>query len=58
MYYTKEMIEKLGYLNVKDFAIDTIKCHKNCIITNYNSDGIYISYDLDSEAGLPWIIND
>ena len=49
MYYTKQMIESLGYETIDDFVKDFIKKHKNCCIT-YMSNGVYATYDSDSDC--------
>ena len=47
MFYSKQMIERLGYESVDEFVKDYIDKYKNCCI-RYMSDGVYIDYDFDS----------
>lgn len=47
MFYTNEMIKRLGYETVKDFVTDYINKYKNCSI-RYMPNGVYFDYDFDS----------
>ena len=47
MFYTSEMINKLGYESIDSFVENFIKKHKNCCIV-YTPNGVYLNYDFDS----------
>lgn len=46
MFYTKEMINSLGYESIEEFVNDYIKKYKNCAI-QYIDNGVYIYCDFD-----------
>lgn len=45
MFYSKEMINNLGYENILEFAQDYVKEHDNCCII-YRPDGVFIYSDV------------
>lgn len=44
MFYSKEMINNLGYENTIEFIQDYVKQHNNCCII-WRTDGVYIYTD-------------
>ena len=44
MFYSKEMINNLGYTDIIDFIQDYMKQHSNCCII-YRPNGVYIYTD-------------
>jgi hypothetical protein len=51
MFYSKEMIDALGYESIEKFVENCVKEHKNCCI-RYMHDGVYLDYDFDSELSI------
>lgn len=47
MFYSKEMIERLGYKSIDEFVKDYINKYKNCSV-RYMPNGVYLAYDFDS----------
>lgn len=54
MFYSAEMINKLGYDSIENFVYDYLRQHPNCCV-RYKSNGVYLNYDLDSQLGIGWI---
>jgi hypothetical protein len=54
MFYSIEMVKKLGYENLDDFTSDFIKQHRESksIFIGWRANGVYVDYDYDSEVGV------
>jgi hypothetical protein len=47
MFYSKQVINELGYESIDDFVEYFINQYKNCCI-RFFPDGVYLNYDFDS----------
>lgn len=47
MFYSKEMINRLGYESVEEFVRDYVSKYKNCCI-RYYPNGVYLDYDFET----------
>ena len=52
MFYSIKFINDLGYKSIEEFVEDFMKRHNNCFIS-YKPNGVYLSFDYDSEVGMP-----
>ena len=56
MFYSKEMIKRLGYESIDDFVTDYINTYKNCCV-RYMPDGVCLYYDFDNNYKNFWSEN-
>lgn len=51
MFYSEQMISRLGYETTEEFVEQYVKEHPNCCF-QYTPGGVFLGSDFDSDGGI------